>query len=251
MAANEQKCLRLCLMLEGTSLLARDWDDIKATYIVPLLQGVAKAYHQRAECAVVVYRTRAGCNSQDIVQHIGWTSDFSRLLAWMENFEPRGGGSMEAAFTEGLAEAIYLFTRPSRCVGRVHVFSATHATHSLAAPELLSKHLFFVAAGNAHRQPIPWPVPTECKSAVRGAVLMSYLCVTLPLQIVPKAATYTDLIASMLPRGVHLNCIARTSADWVRPQFISLVMAREAQRLGRVRTVSRACCLVLLAHQMI
>ena len=115
MAANDQKSLRLCLMMEGTSMLARDWDDIKATYIIPLLQGAAKAYQQRAECALVVYRTRAGCNSQDIVQTVGWTSDFSRVLAWMEAFQPRGGGSMEAAFAEGLAEAIYLFNLPSRC----------------------------------------------------------------------------------------------------------------------------------------
>lgn len=115
MAANEQKSLRLLLMLEGTSMLARDWDDIRATYITPLLQGAAKAYQQRAECAVVVYRTRSGCNSQDVVQTIGWTSDFSRLFTWIDGFEPRGGGSMETAFTEGLAEAIYLFNRPSRC----------------------------------------------------------------------------------------------------------------------------------------
>lgn len=115
MSITEQpKRLRFCLMLEDTSALAREWQDLKTNYVMPLLQGIARSYKQRAECALILYRTRTGCNSQDIVQHIAWTSDFARLATYIDGLQPSGGGQMEVAFAEGLAEALYLFSRPSR-----------------------------------------------------------------------------------------------------------------------------------------
>lgn len=171
MATNEQKCLRLCLMLEGTSLLARDWDDIKATYIIPLLQGVAKAYQQRAECAVVVYRTRSGCNSQDVVQQLSWTSDFTRLLTWMGSFEPRGGASMEVAFAEGLAEALYLFTRPSRYGDRCFLLCSVGLTmhHQQLGCSRTTQQAF--ACGSRWQRPSPAnPLARPIRMQVCGAL---------------------------------------------------------------------------------
>ncbi len=121
----QQKSLRFCLMLEHTSALARDWEDLKTNYVMPLLHGVARSYKQRAECALVIYRTRTGCNSEDMVQHVKWTTDFASLKAYVDGLQPSGGGQMEAAFAEGLAEAMYLFSRPSRYLYLKRVSSAT------------------------------------------------------------------------------------------------------------------------------
>ncbi|CAA7397641.1 unnamed protein product [Spirodela intermedia] len=94
------------------------------------------------ELALVTYNTH-GPYSACVVQRSGWTKDVDSFLQWMTSIPFCGGGFNDAAISEGLAEALMMFSGIS---------NANQSQQNLDT----RKHCILLAASNPH--PLPTPV---------------------------------------------------------------------------------------------
>jgi hypothetical protein len=53
--------------------------------------------------------------SFDVVETVSWMTDLPAFMAAVNGLNPLGGGATEVAFTEGLMEAMHMFSMPPRC----------------------------------------------------------------------------------------------------------------------------------------
>ena len=81
------------------------------------------------------------------VESGGWTANLSEFRQWLDALPLSGGDSCESALAEGLAEAVFLFRRPSE----------------LGKPGDVQNQCLLVTASEPHRLGVLWPFPGDCK----------------------------------------------------------------------------------------
>ncbi|KAK9816772.1 hypothetical protein WJX72_004928 [[Myrmecia] bisecta] len=151
--------------------MGQHWNDLRLFCVEPLLRGLDQGRLEKFELALVVYRTRSRF-SQCWLESGGWTSDLSEFRQWLDAVPLTGGDSCESAMAEAVAEAVFLFSRPSE----------------LGEPASLQNQCVLLMAGEPTRLSIPWPFPADCKDGM---------------------ASYVDLLAALANHKVELSVAIR------------------------------------------
>ncbi|KAL9667033.1 hypothetical protein QQ045_001378 [Rhodiola kirilowii] len=107
---------QLIIAVEGTAALGPFWRIIATDYLEKIIRSFAgnevpgqKTSSQNVELALVMFNAH-GSYSGCLVQRTGWTKVVDTFLQWLYAIPFGGGGFNNVAVTEGLSEALMMFS---------------------------------------------------------------------------------------------------------------------------------------------
>ncbi|MCL7025923.1 hypothetical protein MKW94_001123, partial [Papaver nudicaule] len=136
---------QLIIAIEGTAAMGPYWNTVVTEYLEKIIrcfcandmpgQKLSAASTELSLVVFTVHGSYCGC----LVQRSGWTRDADVFLHWLSAVPFSGGGFIDAAVGEGLAEALMMFSLPPNSSQSVD----------------MNKHCILVAASNPYSLPTP------------------------------------------------------------------------------------------------
>ncbi|KAL2542119.1 Mediator of RNA polymerase II transcription subunit 25 [Abeliophyllum distichum] len=110
---------QLIVAVEGTAALGPYWQTILSDYLEKIIRSFVgneltgqKPSTSNVAFSLVMFNAH-GCYSACVVRRSGWTRDIDIFFQWLSAIPFSGGGFNDAAISEGLAEALMMFSAPN------------------------------------------------------------------------------------------------------------------------------------------
>ncbi len=285
--------IRIILLVEGTFALSSFWPDARKVYTESILRLLdqqqqqqqqqqpqqqqgdeqpGKQHMPRYQLALIVFHTNDS-SSPCVLDRSSWTSDFSEFRQWLDALSFTGGGTMQPAVAEALAEAIYLSkcpypdgSLPVCAHSEAAAASAPAAPGSADGPAASSPagaaeppavvlpphtHCLLLVASPPCRLPVPWPFTSETKAGMVAdgyyagpgsetkAPGHTWLPAASAVRVPPGMADFYDLLLALPAHGLSLSLAAPKAAVRLYQQLfvhIHAFMAKESAANLAIKT---------------